>query len=307
LENNVKSTIYPHATAIDVNTGWGSLNDILKLKNLDSRHICAPFFVLESYYHITGRDIPGSEPLLVMFMRLCHWIGKCITIRGFETKHKEIRDCFNRPLIILELIGKNAEALIRYNERNKNPSVEKITEWFRKIFSIISELMFASLADLCEAKVSFEGKHDFFVYDVPIEVKTIYPRFKTGYSNVYPYLSSIARTPDIQLKPALIEFIKLPKIMNNNIKVAIEQQHGEIIFVNIILENLSEFLTFLSDYTLQNLGFEQAFKEAIESKSNNVVPAIIVFTAIHCEYQIFAIMIPIPIRNEEDGSVRVDL
>lgn len=287
--------------------GWSSLNDILKLKNLDSRHVCAPFFVLESHYHYTNRDSPGSEPLLVIFIRLCHWIGKCITIRGFETKHKEIRDCVNRPLIIIELIAKNAEALIRYDDKNKNTSIERIREWFRKIFSIISELMFASLAERYAAKVSFKGKHDFFIDDVPVEVKTIYPRFKMGYSNVYPYLSSIAMTTDIELKPALIEFIKLPKIMNNNIKVAIEQQHGEIIFVNVILENLSEFLTFLSDYTLQNLGFEQALREAIESKRNNVVPAIIVFTAIHCEYQTFAIMLPIPVRREEDGSVRVDL
>jgi uncharacterized membrane protein len=106
---------------------------------------------------------------VMISLSVCPWHILCsISISMFS-------NCCCVFLLILELIGKNAEALIRYNERNKNPSVEKITEWFRKIFSIICELMFASLADLCEAKVSFEGKHDFFVYDVPIEVKTIYP------------------------------------------------------------------------------------------------------------------------------------
>jgi CRISPR/Cas system-associated exonuclease Cas4 (RecB family) len=304
---NIKSTLHLNAATNDVHIGWNSLNDILKLKNLDSRHVCAPFFVLESHYHFTSRDVPGSEPLLVIFIRLCHWIGKCIIINGFETKHKEIRDCVNRPLNILELIGKNAEALIRYDDRNKNTSVERIREWFRKIISIISELMFASQAEIYDAKVSFKGKHDFFIDDVPVEVKTVYPRFKEGYSQVYPYLNSIATSKDIELRRALIEFIKLPKIMDNNIKVAIEEQRGEIIFVNIILESLSEFLTFLSDYSLENLEFEQALGEAIKSKGNNVVPAIIIFTAIHCEYQTFAIMLPMPVRREEDGSVRVNL
>jgi hypothetical protein len=270
---NIKSTLHLHAKANDVHIGWNSLNDILRLKNLDSRHVCAPFFVLESHYHFTGRDIPGSEPLLVMFVRLCYWIGKCIAISGFETKHKEIREWVNRPLNILELIGKNAEALIRYDDRNKNTSVERIREWFRKIFSIISELMFASLVALYDAKVSFKGKHDFFIDDVPIEVKAIYPRFKEGYSQVYPYLNSIAKKKDIELRRALTEFIKLPKIMDNNIKVAVEEQHGEIIFVNIILENLSEFLAFLSDYSLENLGFEQALREAMNSNDNKVAIA----------------------------------
>ena len=303
---NIISTLHSHAKANDVHIGWCSLNDILKIKNLDSRHACAPFFVLESHYHFTGRDIPGSEPLLVMFIRLCFWIGKCNLITGFETKHKEIRDCVNRPLSILELIGENAEAIIRYDDRHKNPSVETIREWFRKIFSVISELMFASLAEHYDGKVSFRGKHDFFIDDVPVEVKTVYPRFKEGYSQVYPYLNSIVRRKDIELRQALIEFIKLPKIMDNN-KVAIEEQGGEIIFVNIILESRSGFLTFLSDYSLENLGFEQALREATKFKRYNFVPVVIMFTAIHCEYQTFAIMLPIPVRREEDGSVRVNL
>jgi hypothetical protein len=95
---NIKSAIHPYAAAIDVHTGWNSLNDILKLKSLDSRHLCAPFFYLESYCHNINVDSPGSEPLLAMVLRLCHWIGRCIAIGGFESKHKEIRDCVNRPI-----------------------------------------------------------------------------------------------------------------------------------------------------------------------------------------------------------------
>jgi hypothetical protein len=46
-------------------------------------------------------------------------------------------------LTIVDIIANNAEDLIGYDYRNKNTSIERILEWFRKIFSLISELMFA--------------------------------------------------------------------------------------------------------------------------------------------------------------------
>jgi hypothetical protein len=68
--------------------------------------------------------------------------------------------------------------------------------------------------------VSFHEKHDFFLQNNPVEVKTIFPPIHREYNEFYPDLRG--RNSDLRL--VMENFIKIPKIMKNNLETAIDRQ-----------------------------------------------------------------------------------
>jgi hypothetical protein len=99
----------------------------------------------------------------------------------------------------------------------------------------------------------------------------------------------------------------IPEILDNQLKVAIERQGAGIVFLNVILENRSPVLTFLSERE----GFELTLEKAIDDGSKllndkSYISLIVSFHAVHCNYTIFALMIPIPVEKE-NGEHKIDV
>lgn len=99
----------------------------------------------------------------------------------------------------------------------------------------------------------------------------------------------------------------MPQIMDNNLKYAIEQQDAGILFLNLILENKSSVLTFLSEHEGIELTLEKATDDSCNLLNNKLyIPLIVSFHAVHCSYTIFASMVPIPIKKE-NGKSKIDI
>ena len=78
-------------------------------------------------------------------------------------------------------------------------------------------------------------------------------------------------------------------------------------FINIILENGSPVITFLSEREVFELTLEKAIDDGtklLNDKSH--IPLIVSFHAVHCNYTIFALMIPIPV-TKENGEHKIDV
>jgi hypothetical protein len=181
-------------------------------------------------------------------------------------------------------------------------------EWIRQAIGVIYELICASLSHHYHHAVYFEKKHDFIFEHTPTEVKTKFPPIDAKYGEeFYPILNTSLECPDVDIKHVLKEAIKMPEIMDNDLKYAIERQDAGIVFLNIILENYSSVLTFMS----QHEGFELTLEKAIDDgtkllNEESYAPLIISFHAVHCSYTIFAVMIPIPIKHE-NGKSKIDV
>ena len=154
---NVQSTIHSDATAFEVIPAF---NQIQTKLNLSVDRLFLPFFRLDirNFYNLT---LNVGEPLAVVFLRLCYWYYKCSIKYNLEKKNKEIRDKLKVSNDLIDSIT------------NNGLGDSKAKEWFRQVVGVIYELMCASLCGLHQT-VSFRKKHDFFLQNNPVEVKTIF-------------------------------------------------------------------------------------------------------------------------------------
>jgi hypothetical protein len=232
-----------------------------------------PFFRLDKR-NFNNLPLNVWEPLVVVFLRLCYWYYKCDIKYNLEKKNKEIRDKLKVSETLIDSITNNG---LRDS---------KAKEWFRQVVGVVYELMCASLCGQHEI-VSFDKKHDFFLQNNPVEVKTIFPPIHTESSEFYPYLSNSLQDPNADLRRVMKNFIKIPKIMDNNLQPAIDRQQGAIVFLNIIASNLSSVLTYLSEQTSTDLTIKNSLHDAInmlDDKSN--LPLIIMPpNIISCNYK----------------------
>lgn len=291
---DIQSVIHSTASSEDVISGYNILG---KRLNLDIKRIFLPFFTFD----ITNftPDIKRQkakaveEPMIAMFLRLCYWYHKCDHKSTLQKKKKEIRDKLKVSNDLVKLI------------RTRGLYDSKVREWLRQSVGVIYELMSAALADMHAKRISFEKNHDFIYENLPAEVKTIFPPTDPGYRDeFYPFLNNKLKDSSINLKHVMQEFITIPKIMDNNIKKAIEKQKGEIVFLNIILKNLSSALTFLSEYKHLDLSLKSSLEEADNLlNSKTVIPVVISFHAIRCKYELFALTLPVSVFHHNGQRI----
>jgi hypothetical protein len=211
--------------------------------NLPVCRLFLPFFLIDirNFSPQVDRTLNAlEEPLVVVFLRLCYWYYKCSIKYNLEKKNKEIRDKLKVSNDLIDSIT------------NNGLGDSKAKESFRQVVGVIYELMCASLCGLHQT-VSFDKKHDFFLQNNPVEVKTILRPIHTESSEFYPYLSKNLQDPNTDLRLVTKNFIKIPKIMENNLQPAVDRQQGAIVFLNLILSNLSSVLTCLTEHTSTDL------------------------------------------------------
>jgi hypothetical protein len=295
---DVQSTINWNATSEDVIDGYNKLSTKLGL-NVNRSFL--PFFTADIWNYRSEEEAQKAraydEPMVLMFLRLCYWYHKCdIISASLKEKHKEIRNKLKVSGALINVIRTSGfdNALSR--------------EWIRQAIGVIYELICASVSHHYDHYVSFEKDHDFIFEEVPAEVKTKFPPVDAHYGEeFYPVLNLSLTSRDADLNHVLKEAIKMPEIMDNNLKDAIDRQGAGIVFLNLILENKSSVLTFLSEHE----GFELTLEKAIDDSSKllndkSYVPLIVSFHAVHCSYTIFACMIPVPI-SKKNGKSKIDI
>jgi hypothetical protein len=280
---NIQSTIHADAKAFEVINAFNEIKT--KLKLCPSR-LFLPFFLMDirNFFQVDEKLNASQEPLVVVFLRLCYWYYRCSIKYNLEKKNKEIRDKLKVSNTVIDSI--------------KNNGLDsKPTEWFRHVVGVVYELMCASLSGQHKI-VSFHEKHDFFLQNNPVEVKTIFPPIHREYNEFYPDLSNNLRDRNSDLRLVTENFIKIPKIMKNNLETAIDRQQGKIIFLNLILSNLSSVLAYLAESTSTDLTFKNSLDDAINMLTDESnLPLIISSHAIYCKYQIFSFVLPIPITR----------
>jgi hypothetical protein len=295
---DVKSTVDKHATSDDIVKGYDKLSTKLRL---NAQRSFVPFISADISDYDPRKEVQKSravyEPLVVMFLRLCYWYYKCDGITPtLERKNKEIRNKLKVSNSLMNII----------KSRGFDSKLPK--EWVRQAIGVIYELICASLSYDYHQLVSFEKRHEFIFEKTPAEVKTKFPPLEARLGEeFYPFLNASLKKQDIDLLNVLRQAIKVPEIMENNVKPAIERQKGEIIFLNLIVETGSTILRFLSEYKRVDLSFQNSINEAtklIFNESN--LPLILCFHAVHCEYEIYALTIPIPIRKK-NGKTTIDM
>jgi hypothetical protein len=287
---NIKSTIHRTARPDDIIKGFEKMSSKL---GLNIQRLFLPFFVgdlLEYSPNAQEQKKRGAyEPLIVMFLRLCFWYEKCDLIGPSLTKkNKEIRNKLKVSDPFVNIL------------KSRNGYAHRLKEWVRQAIGVVYELINASLSHDCIQSVSFDKKHDFIFKNNPAEVKTKFPPIDTRLGEeFYPFLNARLKDSHMDLEYILNESIKVPEILENNLKPAIERQDGRIIFLNLILENQSSILRYLSEYKRNDLTIQTALHRAIElltDESN--VPIIISFHAVHCNYEIYSVTTSIPIKRE---------
>ena len=288
---NVQSTIHVDAKGFEV---INAFNQVQTKMNLPVCRLFLPFFLIDirNFSPQVDRALNAlEEPLVVVFLRLCYWYYKCSIKYYLEKKNKEIRDKLKVSNDLIDSIT------------NNGLGDSKAKEWFRQVVGVIYELMCASLCGRHQT-VSFDKKHDFFLQNNPVEVKTIFPPIHTESSEFYPYLSKNLQDPNTDLRLVMKNFIKIPKIMENNLQPAVDCQQGAIVFLNLILSNLSSVLTCLAEHTSTDLTIKNSLHYAINVLSDESnLPLIITFHAIHCKYEIFSFVLPIPITRYDDRVI----
>jgi hypothetical protein len=240
------------------------------------------------------------EPLVVMFLRLCYWYHKCdIITSSLASKNKEVRDKLKVSNSLLDLIRFLLEI------RRSGFNTDRLKEWMRQAIGVVYELICASLSHDCHQSISFQKRHDFILEKSPAEVKTKFPPIDTRLGEeFYPLLNARLQDSEADLEHVLIEAIKVPDIMTNNLKPAVERQDGKIIFLNIILENQSSVLRFLSDYKRLDLTIQNAIDRAARFLTDeSSVPLVISFHTVHCNYEIYALTVSIPVKKENGKAI----
>jgi hypothetical protein len=286
---NVKSCIYSTASVNDILNGWKLLENSLQSDKLD--RLFSLFFVrdiqeMNNYYYsnlLQGNEyckFPIYEPSITILLRLSYWYNVCNKIVGFEKKKKDVHDKLRFSRIINDLIMKYGIKCTKVKDR------------MRQVNTTLYELFIASLAHLHDQNISFKKEHEFLINDVIIEVKTIHPELEN-----YIQIEKIDKDVDInKINKVLIDFINKPEIRINHLNKAIEKQRSQIVFLVItfsyetnLLENLSDLEDKGEDFT-----FKKALEEAFKLKNNKeIIPLIIVTTAMGFNYQIFSIMLPL--------------
>lgn len=295
---NVKSTVHRNARPGDIIKGYDKISSKLKL---NVQRLFLPFFVSDILDYSPNEEEQKKraayEPLVVMFLRLCYWYQKCDLIDpSLVNKNKEIRDKLK--------ISKSLVSILKSHSYN----VDRLKEWVRQAIGVVYELINASLSHDCNQSVSFGKKHDFIFKNSPAEVKTKFPPIDTRLrEEFYPLLNSRLRGSHVDLEYVINESIRMPDIMENNLKPAVERQDGRIVFLNLILENQSSILRFLSEYKQIDLTIQNAIDRAsklLTDESN--VPIIISFHAVHCNYEIYSITTSISVKRENGKATIIN-
>ena len=163
-------------------------------------------------------------------------------------------------------------------------------------------------AGLCikhNKNVIFTDKHDFILCGHDIEVKTLFKEVSKTHNEKYPLLNSKLSSVESEnlFLSTVKEFMRTPKILDEHLKKGIIEQGGKLVFLNVILDNMSPIFTAFSEYNTIDLDFSHAIQIGLNGiRQDGVVPIIISFHAIHNEYTVFSSSINVAI---EDGSLKI--
>jgi hypothetical protein len=194
---NIKSLIYERATVEDIITGWTTANEELKLGRL------VKWFLRDSLYNLYLTRNLHEEPDVLLLLRLVYWYYRCSRAsQSFKLKTTEVKGKLLKGLLKQrEKIGKQLDAddatkkdtllsdlesaisgIIKIESINKElkyKSDNYRNAWFKDVWNVTSELLFAGICAENGFKVTFvlsqqqEYDYDFIVEGYPVQMKSL--------------------------------------------------------------------------------------------------------------------------------------
>lgn len=282
---NVESTLYEMATAESLISNFKLTKDNI---GFPIQEFARPFIILHAIQHAKYKDDNENkgrhmiEPYIVLYLRFCYWYRECAKYCDMEPKNGEIRRKIKPSRDIIKKLTQN------------DWEDSKVKQWYRETVGVIYELMNARLCIGNGKKVSFTTEHDFELENMAAEVKTLFKEIDKNTNEKYPILNQKIDSIDSEAHFTSIikEFMRGPKILEEHLHKGIISQKGEIIFLNVILDQGSSIFTTISEYRNTDLNFNTYLDKGVANlKKDSLIPVIISFHAIHIKYNIFTLMI----------------
>lgn len=190
---NVKVLIHENATADDIIIGWAKVSEELKLGRLVN-------LFLKDFLHnfYLTRDL-HEEPNTALLLRLVYWYYKSSLVsKSFRFKRTEIKQQLIKGLLnerekiekqihaaendtiqMNTLVSQLESVILGFiknpvNRELKQKSKNYRNAWFKAVWNITSELLFAGVCAENDFKVTFAPPPpDFIVDGYPIQVKSL--------------------------------------------------------------------------------------------------------------------------------------
>jgi hypothetical protein len=289
---NVEATIFETATAESMISNYKLTRDNI---GFPIKEFATPFIFLHAIQNDKDKTLEekilshSMEPFIVLYLRFCYWYGECTKYCNMEPKNGEIRRKIKPSRDILKKLTQ------------KDWADNKVKQWYRETVGVIYELMNARLCIGNGKKVSFTAEHDFELENAAAEVKTLFKEIDKKTNEKYPILNQKIDSIDSesQFTSIIKEFIRGPKLLEEHLHKGIISQKGEIIFLNVILDQGSPIFTTISEYKNTDLNFNTSLDAGLANlKKDSLIPVIISFHAIHMKYNIFTLMINAKVEGD---------
>lgn len=201
---NVKVLIHENATADDIIIGWAKVSEELKLGrlvNLFLKDFLHNFYLTRNLH---------EEPYTILLLRLVYWyyksslVSESFRFKRIEIKQQLIKGLLNEREKIEKQIDAAENGIIQMNALVsqlesvilgfiKNPVNWELKQksknyrdaWFKAVWNITSELLFAGICAENDFKVTFAPPPpDFIVDGYPIQVKSLNIRYKLAEAKI---------------------------------------------------------------------------------------------------------------------------
>jgi hypothetical protein len=350
---NVLSTIFPSAIPRAVIQGWNHLSEYLRLDEALLLDRMTEIFMEE--YHNKLITYPESmfcymEPDIIDCARLAYWYYLCLkndTDNTFQHKKKEIKGKLRRGLLTNleqfktsysyknkeetfehlkkipdgERIKRVAEALpkvktaVSLNEQTRKGYNELMYQWFKEVFSITAELMFAALCFMNGHKISFEDHceshdYDFLINDIPVQVKAniIY---RGNADRVNRHLEETKEIRKMShdrtlalghIKNEIINFVRSHYLAQ--IRKAIEQK-TRFVFIDGTQSSVGFALNRWASDNNTNFSIQKSLSDALTlyETDSDFIPSIFAAGAYDYNYRLSSICLKIPVVKTEHALV----
>lgn len=326
-EFNIKALIYDKATSDDILKGW---HDVFSDLKIDRIFI---LFLNDTIYNLYLTQDYSLEPDIVILLRLVYWYHKCKKIdnnKAFSIKMSEIKRKLTQGLLNkredekntinidseLTIDGLLSDFITQISRQELNQEIlKKISsyriEWFKAVWNVVSELMFAAIAEECNYKITFSkinsGDADFNINGYPVQMKT-----KNVSGSLMEYISNrneiMLRIHNSQIsEKQVIEEMKDTITKNiEHIEKAI-QQKSKIIFLNATNDNSGFIFNLFALNNDINFSLESSLASSFNIlKKKEYIPLIFCACGFYEKYIINSLTFKIPVMYDEQGNLNLD-
>jgi len=320
---DVKALIYEKATSDDILSGWTVARNGLKLDRLVNVSLCDSLYNL----HLTRYF---KEPDIILTLRLVYWYYRCHLLQSNDTfKHKisEIKKKLTMGLLKQrEKISKQVDIdanlntfLVRWEGivlRFRNEALDQQllqtlekyrTTWFKAVWNVTSELLFAALCAengfiVTFAPSSSDHDYDFLISEYPVQIKTQNVSFSlVSAVDMMRQRKQLVDRGEITYEYVIQKVLEAIRYNFSEVEDALEQG-AKIIFTNGTTDEFcGSYLSQLSMEEPDRFTLRKSLQLSINlaKRNRSSVPLIYCATAFMSVYYINSLAFKIPVTDQK--------